>query len=94
MGKRTSIFFKVSHILGKAKPFYYNMRWSLKPKPDTEKTAKLVSELGVPETIAKLLVQRGGGGNFRGSEKILQAFTGRFARSLFNEGYGQGSGAH
>ncbi|ESU29794.1 recJ protein [Flavobacterium limnosediminis JC2902] len=35
------------------------MRWTLKPSPDSEKTARLQSELNVEPLIAKLLVQRG-----------------------------------
>ena len=35
------------------------MRWSLKPIPEEEKTLKLSKELGVPKTIATLLIQRG-----------------------------------
>ncbi|WP_416445820.1 single-stranded-DNA-specific exonuclease RecJ [Leeuwenhoekiella sp. A16] len=35
------------------------MRWTLKPAPNTQKTAKLAAELGVPQSIASLLIQRG-----------------------------------
>ncbi|MEH6406260.1 MAG: single-stranded-DNA-specific exonuclease RecJ [Leeuwenhoekiella sp.] len=35
------------------------MRWTLKPSPDTAKTAQLAQELGVPEVIGELLIQRG-----------------------------------
>jgi len=35
------------------------MRWTLKPKPSTEKVIHLQKVLGVSETIASLLVQRG-----------------------------------
>ena len=35
------------------------MRWTLKPIPDDDKIAKLSKTLGVPEIIARLLVQRG-----------------------------------
>ncbi len=35
------------------------MRWTLKPKPDTEKVKQLQDSLQVNETIASLLVQRG-----------------------------------
>ena len=35
------------------------MRWTLKPKPDSKKTANLATELGVDKAIAELLLQRG-----------------------------------
>ena len=35
------------------------MRWTLKPKPDTEKTANFAAELGVDLAISELLLQRG-----------------------------------
>ena len=35
------------------------MRWTVKPKPDSKKTANLATELGVDKTIAELLFQRG-----------------------------------
>ena len=35
------------------------MRWTLKPKPSSEKVKALVNELKVDELIAALLVQRG-----------------------------------
>ena len=35
------------------------MRWTLLPKPDTQKVIRLANELNVPEFIATLLVQRG-----------------------------------
>ncbi len=35
------------------------MRWTLKPKPPSEKAAKLSNELSVDKTITSLLVQRG-----------------------------------
>lgn len=35
------------------------MRWTLKPKPDSLKVAKLAEELGVEKPIASLLMQRG-----------------------------------
>ena len=35
------------------------MRWTLKPKPDPNKTASLATELGVDKPIAELLLQRG-----------------------------------
>ena len=35
------------------------MRWTIKPKPDSNKTAHLQEVLGVNEIIATLLVQRG-----------------------------------
>ncbi|MGB5942481.1 MAG: single-stranded-DNA-specific exonuclease RecJ [Leeuwenhoekiella sp.] len=35
------------------------MRWSLKPLPDLNKTEAMARELNVPQTIAKMLVQRG-----------------------------------
>lgn len=35
------------------------MRWTLLPKPDTQKVIQLANELNVPEFIATLLVQRG-----------------------------------
>ncbi|MCP5064759.1 MAG: single-stranded-DNA-specific exonuclease RecJ, partial [Ignavibacteriae bacterium] len=35
------------------------MRWTLKPKPDTDKVKQLQESLQVDETIASLLVQRG-----------------------------------
>ena len=35
------------------------MRWTLKPKPDPNKTLNLATELGVDTAIAELLIQRG-----------------------------------
>ena len=35
------------------------MRWTLKPKPDPNKTVNLATELGVDRAIAELLIQRG-----------------------------------
>ena len=35
------------------------MRWTLKPKPDTQKIADLAAELGVDLAISELLLQRG-----------------------------------
>jgi single-stranded-DNA-specific exonuclease len=35
------------------------MRWTLKPKPDTEKIANFAAELGVDLAISELLLQRG-----------------------------------
>ena len=35
------------------------MRWTLKPEGDPQITSKLAQELGVENTLAKLLVQRG-----------------------------------
>lgn len=35
------------------------MRWTLKPKPDTDKQEKLATELGIDPFLAGLLVQRG-----------------------------------
>jgi len=35
------------------------MRWKLKPEPDYQITAKLAQELGIENTLSKLLVQRG-----------------------------------
>ncbi len=35
------------------------MRWTLKPKPNSEKVKALASQLKVDELIATLLVQRG-----------------------------------
>ena len=35
------------------------MQWKLKPEPDDQITAKLAQELGVENTLSKLLVQRG-----------------------------------
>ena len=35
------------------------MRWTLKPAPNTQKSAQLAAALGVPVTIATLLMQRG-----------------------------------
>lgn len=35
------------------------MRWTLKPKPDSKKTANLATKLGVDKAIAELLLQRG-----------------------------------
>jgi single-stranded-DNA-specific exonuclease len=35
------------------------MRWKLKPEPDYQITAKLAQELGIKNTLSKLLVQRG-----------------------------------
>jgi len=35
------------------------MRWTFKPKPDSEKTKALAAELKVDGLIASLLVQRG-----------------------------------
>ena len=35
------------------------MRWTLKPKPDSNKIAKLAAELGVDFAISELLLQRG-----------------------------------
>src|SRR5690554_6041776 len=36
-----------------------NMRWTLKPKPETEKLAALQKALQVNEVVATLLLQRG-----------------------------------
>ena len=35
------------------------MRWTLKPKPDSNKVTRLAQELGVDISIASLLIQRG-----------------------------------
>ena len=35
------------------------MRWTLKPKPSTQKIADLAAELGVDLAISELLLQRG-----------------------------------
>ena len=35
------------------------MQWKLKPEPNPQITAELAKELGVENTLAKLLVQRG-----------------------------------
>lgn len=38
---------------------YFKMRWTLKPKPSSDKVKALASQLNVDELIATLLVQRG-----------------------------------